>query len=186
VRRIEALTGLGALEHLRRQEESLQRIAGLLKAPVAEAAERVGKLLEERRELERELQKLRSAQRGAASSDLGAGAREVAGTRVVAARVEGVDGKDLRAMVDDLRNKLGSGVVLLAVEQGGRVTLALGVTKDLTSRFRAGDLVREVAAVVGGKGGGRPDFAQAGGQDASKLDQAFERLEALLAEGGSA
>jgi alanyl-tRNA synthetase len=186
VRRIEALTGLGALEHLRRQEESLHRIAGLLKAPVAEVAERLEKLLEERRELERELAKLRSAQRGAASTDLGAGSREVAGTRLVAARVEGVDGKDLRAMVDELRDKLRSGVVLLAAEQEGRVTLALGVTPDLTSRFRAGDLVREVAAVVGGKGGGRPDFAQAGGKDVSKLDQAFERLEALLARDGSA
>jgi alanyl-tRNA synthetase len=86
-------------------------------------------------------------------------------------------------MVDELRDKLRSGVVLLASEKKGRVTLALGVTADLTGRFRAGDLVREVARVVGGKGGGRADFAQAGGKDASKLDEAFERLEALIAEG---
>jgi alanyl-tRNA synthetase len=183
VRRIEALTGLGALEHMRRQEETLQRLARLLKSSLADVPERVERLLEERRELEREIEKLRSEQRGAASSDLGDQAREVAGVRVVSARVEGVDAKDLRAMVDSLRDRLGSGVVLLAAEQGGRVSLALGVTPDLTARFRAGDLVREVAGVVGGKGGGRADFAQAGGKDASKLDEAFARLDALLAAG---
>jgi alanyl-tRNA synthetase len=84
-------------------------------------------------------------------------------------------------MVDELRMKLGSGVVLLASEADGRVSLALGVTKDLTKKCRAGDLIREVAAVVGGKGGGRPDFAQAGGDDPSQLDSAFEKLEALIA-----
>jgi alanyl-tRNA synthetase len=146
-------------------------------------AERVEKLLAERRELEREIEKLRAEQRGAASSDLTEKVKELAGTKVVAARVDGVEGDDLRTMVDELRDKLRSGVVLLASEKKGRVTLALGVTPDLTERFRAGDLVREVARVVGGKGGGRPDFAQAGGKDASKLDEAFERLEALIAEG---
>ena len=86
-------------------------------------------------------------------------------------------------MVDALRDKLKSGVVLLASESDGRVALALGVTPDLTKRFPAGRLIREVASVVGGKGGGRPDFAQAGGRDPSKLDAAFERLDALIAEG---
>ncbi len=86
-------------------------------------------------------------------------------------------------MVDDMRAKLGTGVVLLFAEGDGRVSLALGVTKDLTDRFRAGDLVREIAAVVGGKGGGRPDFAQAGGNDPSKIDAAIERFESLLSEG---
>ena len=145
--------------------------------------ERVEKLLTERRELEREIEKLRAEQRGAASSDLTERVKELAGTKVVAARVDSVEGDDLRTMVDELRDKLRSGVVLLASEKKGRVTLALGVTADLTERFRAGDLVREVARVVGGKGGGRADFAQAGGKDASKLDEAFERLEALIAEG---
>jgi alanyl-tRNA synthetase len=183
VRRIEALTGLGAFEHMREQEASLRRVAGLLKTSAADVPERVEKLLAERRELERELEKLRVEQRGAASSDLTEKVKELAGTKVVAARVDGVEGGDLRTMVDELRDKLRSGVVLLASEKKGRVTLALGVTADLTGRFRAGDLVREVARVVGGKGGGRPDFAQAGGKDASKLDEAFERLEALIAEG---
>ncbi|MBW1687239.1 MAG: alanine--tRNA ligase [Deltaproteobacteria bacterium] len=183
VRRIEALTGLGAFEHMREQEASLRRVAGLLKTSAADVPERVEKLLTERRELEREIEKLRAEQRGAASRDLTERVKELAGTKVVAARVDSVEGDDLRTMVDELRDKLRSGVVLLASEKKGRVTLALGVTADLTERFRAGDLVREVARVVGGKGGGRADFAQAGGKDASKLDEAFERLEALIAEG---
>jgi alanyl-tRNA synthetase len=99
---------------------------------------------------------------------------------VVSSVVEGVAGRDLRAMVDELRDKLGSGVVLLAAPAEGRVSLALGVTKDLVGRYRAGDLVREVAAVVGGKGGGRPDFAQAGGSDPSRVDAAFARLDELI------
>jgi alanyl-tRNA synthetase len=183
VRRIEALTGAGALTHMRGQERTLQHIAGLLKAPLSELGERVERLVDERRSLEREVDKLRAEQRGAASEDLSATAHEVAGVRVIASRVEGVDGKDLRSMIDDLRGKIGSGIVLLAAEGEGRVSLALGVTKDLTGRYRAGDLVREISQIVGGKGGGRPDFAQAGGNDPSQLEAAFERLDALVVEG---
>ncbi len=185
VRRIEALTGKGALEHLRAQEETLQALAAKLKTSVPDLPARVEKLLEERRELEKQVASARSARQSAASADLGSGAKEVGGTKLVAARVVGADGKALRGMVDDLKNELGSGVVLLAAEADGGVTLALGVTKDLTKRLKAGDLVREVAGVVGGKGGGRPDFAQAGGRDASKLDEAFARLEELVGEGAA-
>ena len=184
VRRLEALTGLGALEHMRRQERLLHELAGVLKSPVQDLPERVERLVAERRELERELEKVRAERRGEASRDLTTDARDVAGTRLVTARVEGVGAKELRSLVDDLKARIGSGVVLLAAEQEGGVALALGVTKDLCGRFRAGDLVREVAAVVGGRGGGRPDFAQAGGNDPSRLDEAFQRLEALL--GGEA
>jgi alanyl-tRNA synthetase len=183
VRRIEALTGLGALEHLRAQEHMLRRLAELLKSPVGELPARVEKLIEERRAAEQELERMRAVQRGAASADLTSSAREVGGVRVVAARVEGVGGKELRSMVDDLRGRLGSGIVLLAAEEGGRVSLALGVTPDLVGRYRAGDLIREIAARVGGKGGGRPDFAQAGGSEPAKLPEAFARLDELLAGG---
>jgi alanyl-tRNA synthetase len=183
VRRIEALTGLGAIEHMRAQERTLRRIADLLKSPVAELPVRVEKLVEERRAAEQEIAKLRAERRGAASADLGSSARLVNGVKVLTARVEGVDGAELRGMVDDLRDQLGSGVVLLAAIEDGRVTLALGVTRDLTERLRAGDLVREIAKVVGGKGGGRPDFAQAGGSEPAKLDQAFARLDSLVAGG---
>jgi alanyl-tRNA synthetase len=181
VRRIEALTGLGALEHLRAQEHTLGRLSDLLRAPVGELVARVEKLLEEKRASDQEVARLRAAQRGAASADLSSEAREIAGTRVIRARVEGVSGAELREMVDDLRNKLGSGIVLLAAVEDGRVSLALGVTADLTRRWKAGDLVREIAGVVGGKGGGRPDFAQAGGNQPDRLDDAFARLEQLLA-----
>jgi alanyl-tRNA synthetase len=184
VRRIEALTGLGALAHLRGRERALRRAAELLRSPLDEVEPRLEKLLEERRAAEKEIERLRTAQRGAASGDLLAQAREVGGVKVLATRADGVAPGELRTLVDELRQKLGSGIVLVATEAEGRVTLALGVTKDLVERHRAGDLIREVAAIVGGKGGGRPDFAQAGGPDASKLDAAFEKLHALVAQGG--
>jgi len=183
VRRIEALTGAGALRHIREEEETLRRAAALLKAAPAELPDRIAKLVEDRRAAEREIEGLRARERGAASSDLSAAAKEIAGVRVLAARAEGAQGKELRNMIDDLRGKLGSGVVLLAAEADGRVSLALGVTPDLTDRFRAGDLIREIVSLVGGKGGGRPDFAQGGGDDPTKIDAAFERFEALIAEG---
>ena len=168
---------------MRRQEQRLRRTAELLRAPVDELESRVEKLLEERRAAEKEIERLRAAQRGAASGDLLSQARESGGVRVLATRVDGVEAGELRTLVDELRQKLGSGVVLVAAEAGGKVTLALGVTPDLVGRLRAGDLIREVAALVGGKGGGRPDFAQAGGSDATQLDAAFEKLHALVAQG---
>ena len=182
VRRIEALTGLAALDHMREQGRALQCVADLLKAPVAEVPARVEKLLEGRRALEQQMSELRARARGATSEDLTAGAREVAGVRVVTAKVDDVRGDELRTLVDDLRDRLGSGVVLLAARDDGRVALALGVTKDLVGRLRAGDLVRDVAAVVGGKGGGRADFAQAGGDAPEKIDEAFARLDTLINE----
>jgi alanyl-tRNA synthetase len=183
VRRIEALTGLGALTHLRAQERALRQAASLLKAKTDEVPARVEKLLDERRDAQKEMERLRAAKRGASSGDLASQAREVAGIRVLATRADGSEPKELRSLVDDLRNSLGSGVVLLAAEKDGKVSLALGVTKDLVGRHKAGDLIRELAALVGGKGGGRPDFAQAGGSDASGIDAAFEKLFALI-EGG--
>ncbi len=180
VRRVEALAGRDALLRLRQQERMLERTAELLRTPVGELTDRVEKLLEERRALEREIEQLRTARRGEAAVDLVAEAREVAGVRVLATRVEGVSSKELRSLVDALRDKLRSGVVLLAAAEDDKVSLALGVTPDLRDRLRAGDLVREVAVVVGGKGGGRPDFAQAGGRDPGKLDAAFDRLRELV------
>ena len=180
VRRIEALTGQGALAHMRSQERALRQIAELLKAPMGEVPARVEKLLEEKRGAERETEKLRAEKRGAASGDLASQAREIAGTKVLAARVDGIDPKELRSMVDELRAKLRSGIVLLLAGEGDKVSLALGVTPDLVGRFKAGDLVREIAAVVGGKGGGKADFAQAGGREPGKIDAAIERLHALV------
>jgi alanyl-tRNA synthetase len=182
VRRIEALTGLGALTHLRNQEKALRSASELLRVSAAEVPSRIEKLLEDRRGADREIERLRSARRGKASKDLTQDAKEISGVRVIATRVADAEAKELRGMVDDLRSQLTSGIVLLAAETNGQVALALGVTKDLTDRYRAGDMIREVAIVVSGKGGGRPDFAQAGGSDPSKIDAAFERLDALIAE----
>ncbi|MEN8159149.1 MAG: alanine--tRNA ligase, partial [Myxococcota bacterium] len=184
VRRIEALTGLGALHWIREREKSLRRVGELLRVPPDQAGERVEKLLEERKEREREIAELKRAKhRGAGAAAGPAEApREVGGVKVLVRRLEGVAGKELRELVDDLRGQLKSGVVLVASEQEGRVALALGVTPDLRDRFKAGDLVREVAAVVGGRGGGRPDFAQAGGSQPEHLDAAVEKLYALVAE----
>jgi alanyl-tRNA synthetase len=185
VRRIEALTGLGALRHIRKQERALDEVADLLKTAPAEVPSRIGKLLEERRVLQRELDQLKRAQAGEAAGDLMEQVREINGTKVLGVRVDGIDAEAMRSMVDDFRNRLGSGVVLvassLASEGGSPVLLAVGVTKDLVGSYKAGALIRDVAKVVGGGGGGRPDFAQAGGKDASKIDEALERFYALVA-----
>jgi len=186
VRRIEALTGRGALAYLYEQDRLLGKITSRLKINRAALLGRVEKILEEKRELETELKQLRKAAQGAASADLAQSATEINGVRVIVTRVEAADRKALRPMVDELRNKLGSGIVLLACVEDGRVALALGVTPDLTKRFKAGALVAEVAKEVGGKGGGRPDFAQAGGQDPSKLDAAFAKFRSLVEAEGTA
>jgi len=183
VRRLEALTGRGALEHLRHRDQLLEKAARKVGVRSEEILQRLDKILEEKQILEAELKKLRKSQQGAASQDLAAGAQQINSVSVVASRVEDVDAKALRPMVDDLRNKLGSGVVLLAAVDGARVSLALGVTPDLTDRFKAGDLIRQAAEIVGGKGGGRPDFAQAGGNDASKLEAAFAALHTSIEAG---
>ena len=170
VRRIEALTGLGALRFVREREKALRRVGELLRVPPQQAPERVEKLLEERKEKEREIAELRRARhRGPAAAEAQAPPREIGGVRVLVREVEGVDGKELRDLVDDLRGQVKSGVVLVASKGDGRVSLALGVTPDLRDRIKAGDLVREIATIVGGKGGGRPDFAQAGGTAPEKL-----------------
>jgi alanyl-tRNA synthetase len=137
VRRIEALTGAEALRRWREQERALERTADLLKTPVGELEGRVEKLLEERKALERELESLRAEQRKGASGDLAAQAEDVGGVKLLLAKVDGAGGDDLRALVDELRDRLKSAVVLLAAATDGRVTLALGVTPDLKDRFKA-------------------------------------------------
>ncbi len=186
VRRIEALTGIGALRHIRREERTLKQVASLLKTTPAEVPLRVEKLLEERKAGAREIEQLKQAKRGEAAGDLLSQAREIVGKdgkKVLGVRVDGVDAAGMRTLVDELRARLGSGVVLVAAENDGKVLLAIGVTKDLVASYRAGDLIREVAGIVGGGGGGRPDFAQAGGSDASKIDAAIERFHQLVEAG---
>jgi alanyl-tRNA synthetase len=185
IRRIEALTGLGALTHIRKQERLATEAAEALKVPLAELPGRVGRLLEERKQAQKQIDDLRARQQGSGAGDLFGSARVIAaapGAKAIAGRVEDVDAKALRAMIDDFRNRLGTGVVCLAAESGGKALLAIGVTKDLTSKLKAGELIREVAGVVGGSGGGRPDFAQAGGKDPSRIDLALEKFNELVGE----
>ena len=181
VRRLEAVTGMGALEQGRRDAGLLRGAAELVKTAPVDLAERLRKLLERERQLERELDTARAQlRRGTAGDPLDA-AREVGGTRVIATQVPDASPRELRAMVDELKARLGSGIVLLAAPGRGKVALALGVTDDLVDRHRAGDLIREISAVVGGSGGGRADFAQAGGPDVDALPRALERLAELVA-----
>jgi alanyl-tRNA synthetase len=181
VRRIEAQTGRGVLAHARREARTLRELSDLLRASPAELPARVAKLVEQQRELERELEKTRAQLRRGGSGDPLQSAREVGGVKVVAAEIDGANPKELRQLVDELKQRIGSGIVLLGVRDEAKAALALGVTKDLVGRFSAGDLVRELAKEVGGTGGGRPDFAQAGGPEVEKLPAAFERLFGLIA-----
>ncbi|MFY9973291.1 MAG: alanine--tRNA ligase [Chromatiaceae bacterium] len=174
VRRIEAMTGAGALDWVEADEERVLRLAGLLKGSRDDLDERVSGLLERGRALEKELDQLKARLASSAGKDLASQAREIGGIQVLAARLDGVDPKALRESLDRLKDQLGSGVVVLVAESDGKVNLVAGVTKDLTDRLKAGDLIREVAAQVGGKGGGRPDMAQAGGSDPGGIPAALE------------
>ncbi|HTO53228.1 MAG TPA: alanine--tRNA ligase [Myxococcota bacterium] len=176
VRRIEAQTGFGALEHARRDARLLRDTAEVLRSAPAELHERVARLLERERELERELEKTRAQMRRGGASDPLAQVREVGGVKLLAHEIEDASPKELRALVDELKQRIGSGIVLLGVRHEGKAAIALGVTPDLVKRFSAGDLVKALAKEIGGTGGGRPDFAQAGGPDTAKLEQALAKL----------
>jgi alanyl-tRNA synthetase len=181
VRRIEALTGATALAVVRDTEQTLARIGGLLKGTRADAEAKVVQALSRNRELEKELKALRAQLASGGGSDA-VDATEVAGIKVLAQQLaDDIDADTLRQSVDRMKDKLGtSAVVLATVTADGKVRLAAGVSKDATDRLRAGDLVNQVASQVGGKGGGRPDFAQAGGSDPSKLTAALESVPAWV------
>jgi alanyl-tRNA synthetase len=174
VRRIEAVAGERALRWVEDEEARLARIADLVKGGASDADEKVAQLVERSRRLEKELEQLKAKLASAAGSDLADQVVEVDGIKVLAARLDGADPKSLRDTMDQLKNKVGSGVVLLATESDGKVNLIAGVTKDLTDRFRAGDLVKAAAEKVGGRGGGRPDMAQAGGTDPAGIPAALD------------
>ena len=173
VRRIEAVTGEAALAHVEALEKNLDEVAGMVKGTPGEAAAKVGQLLERNRKLEKELEALKAKLASSQGSDLAGQAREVEGIKVLAARLEGADAKGLRETVDQLKNKLGAAAVILAAVNGDKVALVAGVTKAETGRVKAGELVNHVATQIGGRGGGRPDMAQAGGSQPENLDAAL-------------
>ncbi len=178
VRRIEASTGLNALGHLRRVESELTGAASLLKSPATQLRDRVERLLEQQKESQREIERLKRSLMSGDSADLSANAREIDGARVLGATVELGDAGALREMADQLRDKLAPAVILLGSpsKDGKKALLVCSVSKDLIGRFRAGDIVKAAAGIVGGNGGGRPDFAQAGGPDPSRLEDAVNAV----------
>ena len=173
VRRIEAVTGEGAMAMLHAQSDQLSDIAQLLKGDSHNLGEKVRAALERTRQLEKELQQLKEQAAAQESANLSSKAEEINGVKLLVSELTGVEPKMLRTMVDDLKNQLGSTIVVLATVADGKVSLIAGVSKDVTDRVKAGELVGMVAQQVGGKGGGRPDMAQAGGTDASALPAAL-------------
>ncbi|MGH7934753.1 MAG: alanine--tRNA ligase [Candidatus Binataceae bacterium] len=183
VRRIEAFTGQGALEAIRRREKILEEISGHLGARDTGALERLERLLVREKELEKKLRALEQklVAGAAASAEDAERVREVNGVKVVTRKVEGVEARTLREMADHMRQKHGSAVVALGSALGdNKVALLVAVTPDLVKKIKAGDIIKRIAPIVGGTGGGRPDFAQAGGGDAAKLDEALEHVLTLV------
>ncbi len=176
VRRIEAVTGAGALRWVGENQQRLQRIAELLRSSRDDVDEKVSQMLEKNRKLEKELQQLKGKLASSQGSDLAAQAVDINGIKVLAARLDGADAQTLRDTLDQLKNKLGSAAVVLGSVSGDKVSIVAGVTRDQTDRIKAGDLVNAVARQVGGKGGGRPDMAQAGGNRPENLDTALKSV----------
>ena len=176
VRRIEAVTGRGALEWIGANQQSLNNVAGLLRSQPENAAERVQQLLKRGKELEKELAQARQALAMGQATDHSAGVQEIEGVKVLATRMDGADAKTLRDAVDKFKDKLQNAVIVVGSVDDGKVRLAAGVTKNNTDKIRAGDLIKPVAEQVGGKGGGRPDFAQAGGNNPAALDAALQSV----------
>lgn len=180
VRRIEAVTGEGALSQMYAQSNQLHDIAQLVKANSSNLNDKVRGLVDHVRALEKELQQLRDQQAAQESASLSSNAIDIKGAKLLVSELSNVEPKMLRTMVDDLKNQLGSAVIVLATVAEGKVSLIAGVTKDLTDRVKAGELVGELAQQVGGKGGGRPDMAQAGGTDAQALKGALAGVESWV------
>ena len=182
IRRVEAVTGAGALAYIGETEKNLARIAAQLKATPAEAPVRVAALLDQLRALDKEMTALKSKLASSQGDDLVAQAVDVKGLKVLAAMLPGADAKALRETLDQLKNKLKTAAIVLAVVDGGKVQLAAGVTPDSIGRVKAGELVNFVAQQVGGKGGGKPDLAMAGGSDAAALPAALASVAAWVGE----
>ncbi|MCQ8103785.1 alanine--tRNA ligase [Methylomonas sp. SURF-2] len=176
VRRLEAVTGKAALDWILQHEKSLQSIAGLLKTSPDKAADKVQQLLEKNRTLEKELEKLQAKLASSAGDEMTGQAVDVNGVKVLAVKLDDVDPKALRDLADQLKNKLGTAALVLAVVSGDKVSLIASVSKDTMDRVKAGELVNFVATQVGGKGGGRPDMAQAGGNDPTNLAAALQAV----------
>ncbi|MEP4891077.1 MAG: alanine--tRNA ligase [Aliiglaciecola sp.] len=182
VRRIEAITGQAALQYVQDQSKLISNVSGLLKTDTANLQSRIVTVVDHAKELEKELSKLKQKMAAQAGTDLASQTTDVKGVKVLSTKVEGVESKTLRTMVDDLKNQIGSGVIVLGLPADNKVSVIVGVTKDLVGKVKAGELVNYVASQVGGKGGGRPDMAQAGGSQPENLDAAINSVHSWLEE----
>jgi len=181
VRRIEAVTGQGALDHVAAEEQRLDEASRLLGGTSAEIGDKLRMLLDRQKRLEREIDAMNAKLAAGATADLASQAVEVAGVRVLAARLENLDAKALREAVDRLKQQLGDAVVVLAGASGGKAALVAGVSGAAGGRVKAGDLLSHIANLIGGKGGGRPDLAQGGGDDGPALQQALAEVPSWVA-----
>ncbi len=175
IRRIEALTGTGALEQFDRGRNTLSEIGTMLKAP-DKPSEKVKQLMDELKALQKEKERMQGAAMKDASSGLVGEARDIDGTKVISTRVDGLGARDLRSLADKVRDRLGSGVIVMASVEDGQASLLAMVTSDLTGKHKAGDILKQVASACGGRGGGKPDMAQGGTKDISNLDAALESV----------
>jgi alanyl-tRNA synthetase len=182
VRRIEAVTGREALTHVQKAEEELKKAAGLFKANPLEVFDRTEKILKQTRELEKEIETLKGKLAARDSGDLMNQAHVIGGVKVLAAQVSIADVKTLRDFGDKLRDKLESGIILLGSKAGEKAMLLCMVTKDLAAKYHAGNIIKELAPLIGGSGGGRPDMAQAGGTQPENLSEAIAYFEKLMAK----
>jgi len=182
VRRIEAITGVAAVDYANQQSNKINKISSLLKASNDEVEDKLSQVLSKLKAQEKEIAQLKSKMATQTGKDLTADAVEVNGLKVLAVKLEGVDSKSLRDTMDQLKNKLGSAAIVLATVDGDKVSLCAGVTKDQVKRIKAGDLVNSVASQLGGKGGGRPDMAMAGGSQPENLDKALGSVKAWVEE----
>jgi alanyl-tRNA synthetase len=182
VRRVEAFTGEGAFDLIRSYEQKLKEIGNLVRGSADDAVEKVRKLLDRQKELEREIEKLRGQFEKDQVRELLAKKQSVDGASVIVSQVDGVEAKQLRDIADQLKEKLGSGVVVLVSAGESNVNLVASVTQDLTRRYHAGNIIKELARMIGGGGGGRPDFAQAGGKEPTKIAAVLKRAEELIRE----
>jgi alanyl-tRNA synthetase len=182
VRRIEAVTGENALAYLQSLEDSVAQAAGTLKAPVGELNARLAQVLEQVKTLEKEVSALKGKVASSQSDELMTQAVDVKGVKLLVAKLEGADVKTLRDTMDKLKDKMKSAVIVLAAVEGEKVNIAAGVTADHTAKVKAGEMANFVAQQVGGKGGGKPDMAMAGGSDAAALPKALTSVQAWVAE----
>jgi alanyl-tRNA synthetase len=181
IRRIEALTGTGALEYIQNQEKTLKETAALLRAAPQDLTGRVQKLLAQQKELEKEIERVKAQAMSRQFAPSGQEIREIDGLKVLSQQVQVDSAKDLRVMLDNLKNQLKSGVIVLGAEAAdGKAMLICGVTEDLTRKYHAGAIIKELSAKLGGTGGGRPDMAQGGGPKTEHLKEALESVFEIL------